>query len=118
MARAKLPDPLARRHLLSGELAPARARAIAEAYLAEGRSMEAIAFLHKAAARPELEALRAEALQSGDVFLLREVSAALAEPPDLADWNAVAEAARACGKALDAAEAQRQAERLGGKGGA
>lgn len=116
MARSKLPDPLARRHLLSGELAPARARAIAEAYLAEGRSMEAIAFLQKAEARPELEALRAEALQSGDVFLLREVAAALDEPPGLADWQAVAEAARACGKALDAAEAQRQAERLGGGG--
>lgn len=116
MARSKLPDPLARRHLLSGELPPARARAIAEAYLAEGRSMDAIAFLHRAAARPELEALRAEALQSGDVFLLREVAAALDEPPGLADWQAAAEAARACGKALDAAEAQRQAERLGGGG--
>jgi len=116
MARTRIPDALARRHLLSGELAPARARAIAEAYLAEERSMEAIAFLQKADARPELQALRAEALQSGDVFLLREVAAALNEPPGLADWEAAAEAARACGKAPGRAEAQRQAERLGGGG--
>jgi hypothetical protein len=39
MARGKLPNPLERRHLVERDLSPERSRAIAEAYLAEGRSL-------------------------------------------------------------------------------
>ena len=41
----RIPDPLKRRHLVEGDLDPAKALALAEAYLAEGRSQEAVAFL-------------------------------------------------------------------------
>jgi hypothetical protein len=91
---------------------PARALRIAEAYLEEGRAMEAVAFLAKAEARDRLETLREQAVAEGDAFLLREISAALGEEADAATWQALAEAARAGGKDLYAAEASRQAARL------
>ena len=43
MANVKLPDPLARRHLLEGNLDAAKARAFGEAYLDAGREVEAAA---------------------------------------------------------------------------
>lgn len=112
MARGSIPDPLKRRHELERQLDPARALRTAEAYLEAGRLQEAVAFLRKAEARERLEALRGEAVAAGDVFLLREVSAALGESPDAALWRAVAEAAAAAGKERYAEEASRQAERL------
>ena len=40
MANVKLPDPLARRHLLEGKLDAAKARELGEAYLAADRLSE------------------------------------------------------------------------------
>ena len=71
MAKSKIPDPLERRHLLERELPPAQALRLAEAYLAEGRTLEAVDFLRKAEAKDRLAALRAEAVAAGDSFLLR-----------------------------------------------
>jgi len=111
VARRTLPDPLKRRHLLEEALEPARARAIADAYLEAGRTAEAVPFLHKADDRERLEALRDGALEAGDVFLLRSASQALGETPSAAVWARVAEAADAAGKERYAVEARRLAER-------
>lgn len=112
MARGRIPDPLKRRHLVESRLDPGRALAIAEAYLEQGRRLEAIDFLRKADARDRLAALRDEAVQEGHVFLLRAAAGALGEAPDAAAWQRTAQAARAAGRAHDATEAERQAERL------
>lgn len=111
MARRKLPKPLERRHLIERELPAAQALRIAEAYLEEGRRVEAIDFLAKAGARERLAELRAEAVGEGDVFLLRSAANALGEEPAAAEWRALAEAAEAAGKQRYAVEARRQAER-------
>jgi hypothetical protein len=110
-----LPDPLARRHELEKPLDAAKARAIADAYLAEEREIEAIAFLKKAGAGEALEKLCATAIERGDAFLLREACAALGREPDLASWERLARAANALGRERYAAEASRQVERLGGR---
>ena len=111
MAKAKIPDPLERRHLIEKELAPAQARAIADAYLAEDRAIEAIDFLRIAGAGEGLAELRGRALEEGDAFLLRAVAAAQAQPPTREDWQRVAAAAAASGRERYAIEARRQAER-------
>ena len=111
MAKSKIPDPLERRHLVERELSPAQALRLAEAYLAEGRSLEAVDFLRKAGARDRLEAVRAEAIAAGDSFLLRVVATGLGETPDRASWSRLAEAADAAGKQRHAADARRQAAR-------
>jgi len=110
-----LPDPLARRHELEKALEPARARAIGEAYLAEKREIEAIAFLEKADAREPLEELCAVAVERGDSFLLRAACDALGREPELASWQRLAAAAEMQGRERYAAEARRQVERLGGR---
>jgi len=107
----KLPDPLARRHLVERELPPAQAQALADAYLAEGRRIEAVDFLRKAGATERLLALRAEAIADGDVFLLRRLADALAQPPTRDEWQALARGAESHGKERYAAEARRQSER-------
>ena len=112
MAKPTIPDPLERRHLIERALEPARALAIAEAYRAEGRALEAVAFLKKAGATAGLESVWQEALRAGDAFLLREVAQALGREPDAAAWNALGEAAAASGRDRYVAEARRQAERL------
>jgi len=112
MAKPLIPGPLERRHLLERELEPARALAIADAYLAEARSLEAVAFLRKAGAQARLEALVEVALREGDAFLLREVAQALGREVEAALWHQLAEAAAAAGKDRYVAEARRQAERL------
>lgn len=109
MAHKKLPDPLTRRHLLEGGLDPEKARAYAEAYLAEGREVEAVDFLAMAAARDELEALMQNAVERGDVFLMRVASGALGEEPSSATWTELANAAAAAGRERDAESAQRLA---------
>jgi hypothetical protein len=111
MARPKIPGPLVRRHLVERNLGTAQALRYAEAYLAEGRSVEAIEFLRMAEATERLEALRREALAAGDVFLLRAVSAALGVETGREEWQTVAKAAAAAGKDRYATEARRQAER-------
>jgi len=111
MAKSKIPGALERRHLVERELSPAQALSYAEAYLADGRSVEAVDFLRKAGADERLEALRAEALESGDAFLLRAVAVATGREPQREEWRALAEAATSAGKERYAVEASRQAER-------
>lgn len=116
MARsARTPDPLKRRHLVEETLPAPRALAIAEAYLAEDRVFDALAFLHKAGAPDRLRALQADAVARGDLFLVREVAALLGEEPAAATWLAVAEAAAAAGKERCATEARRVAAARGGE---
>ncbi len=110
MAKAKIPDPLGRRHLIERDLAPAQALKYAQAYLEEGRAVEAVDFFAKADAKESLEELRLEAISSGDVFLLRVVTAALGVTPVRADWQNAAQAADAAGKERYAQEARRLAE--------
>jgi hypothetical protein len=111
MAKSAIPDPLERRHLIERELAPEAALRIAEAYLAEERVWEAVAFLLKADARDRLLALAEDASRAGDSFLVRELARALGEEPTADGWRATAEAARASGKERFAAQAQRLADR-------
>jgi hypothetical protein len=113
--RAVIPDALERRHELERPLDAARARAIGEAYLAEEREIEAVAFLKKAGASDALERLCAAAVARGDAFLLREACAALGHEPDRASWESLSRAAEASGREKYAAEARRQVERLGGR---
>ncbi len=110
MAKTKLPDPLMRRHLIERELAPAQAIKYAEAYLEEGRGIEAVDFFAKAEAVEPLEELRREAVRSGDVFLLRAIAAAIGVFPDRDEWHEVARGADAAGKERYATEARCLAE--------
>jgi len=109
--RNAIPDPLKRRHLVEDELGPAWALALAEAYLAEGRTTESVAFLEKAEARERMAGLRDRAVEAGDLFLLRALAAALGEDVPAETWVRLAEAAEAAGKTLYAQEARRQAQR-------
>lgn len=110
MAKSAIPDPLKRRHLLEEALDPARCLAVADAYIAEGRICEAVTFLAKAGDRGRLEALRDEAVAAGDPFLLRRACEALREEPGAERWRAVAAAARAAGREVQARDAERQAQ--------
>ena len=114
VSRPKIPGPLERRHLIERELAPAQALKTAEAYLAEGRALEAVEFLAKAGEGERLQELRREALEAGDFFLMRAVADAMGKAPDRDEWLALAAAAEAAGKQRYAADARRQAERAGG----
>ena len=110
---AKIPNPLERRHLVEKELPADQARAIADAYLADGRSLEAIDFLKLAGAGEGLAELRSRALAEGDAFLLRAVANAQGRPPTRDDWQKLAAAATATGRERYALEARRQLERGG-----
>lgn len=109
MAQVKLPNPLARRHLLEGGLDPAKAKAIGEAYLAADREVEAVDFLEIAKAHETLEGLRERSIEAGDVFLVRAVSAALGDELTAQAWSRCAEAAVAAGRERDAETARRLA---------
>jgi hypothetical protein len=111
VARGRIPDPLERRHLVERDLAPAQAEKVAEAYLAESRCLEALAFLGQAGAQERLAGLRRESIEGGDAFLLRAVASATGEPPCPVEWLELAAAAEAAGKERYAADARRQAER-------
>ncbi len=111
MASSRIPNPLERRHLLERELDAAQALRIAEAYLEDGRSSEAVAFLAKAGEADRLRALRAEAEAEGDAFQMKMIAAALEEEPSEESWRRVAEAAEASGKLRYASTARRQLER-------
>ncbi len=113
MAAFKLPNPLERRHLIERDLPPAQAARVAEAYRAEGRSLDALDFLHAAGDSDGLAALRREAVQAGDTFLLRAIAGVTGEAPRRDEWQALAEAAVGAGKERYAADARRQAEREG-----
>ncbi len=120
MADTKLPDPLSRRHFLEGNIEPAKALALAMAYLEDGREVEAVDFLaaagpaadgqaSSAEAREALGALQATAIERGDTFLMRAASAALGEEPSAGKWRALAEAASRAGRSKDAETAERLA---------
>lgn len=109
MATTKLPDPLAKRHLLEAQQEPSRAKALADAYLAREREIEAIDFLKQAGDTVALERLEAAAVERGDVFLMRKVSQALARDPSPERWRALADAARRAGRERDAESAVRLA---------
>lgn len=111
MAKSKVPNAIERRHLIERDLKPAQALRHAEAYLSEGRDQDAIAFLVKAEATDQLEAMRSRAVESGDVFLFRSVSSALGVTPERDDWRAISETARAAGRERYADEARSMAER-------
>jgi hypothetical protein len=111
VAKSAIPDPLKRRLLVEEDLGAAKALALAEAYLVEGRVAEAIAFLEKAGASERLAELRDAAVATGDVFLLRAAASALGEEVAPETWERAADAAEAGGKALYAREARRQAQR-------
>lgn len=109
MATTKLPDPLSRRHLLEGELEPAKAQAFAAAYLEAGRELDAIEFLAKAEDRDALVTLQTAAVERGDVFLMKAVCRGLDEELEAARWQAVADAAARNGRHRDAEAALRLA---------
>ena len=115
MAKSALPDPLSRRHLLEGNLDPAKALVYAQAYLAAGREVEAVDFLaasepaSNAEAQQALSTLREAALERGDVFLMRVTCRALADEPSAATWQSLADAAQRAGRLEDAETAQRLA---------
>jgi hypothetical protein len=111
VARSKIPEPLARRHLLERDLAPAAALRIAEAYLAVGRTLEAVDFLGIAGEGEKLAELRREAVRTGDAFALRSLATATGEAASREEWVALAEAAAAAGKDRYAEQARRQARR-------
>jgi hypothetical protein len=109
LATPKIPNPMERRHLIERELEPSRSLAIADAYLADGRAPEAIAFLTKAGAQDRLESLAGEAVSEGDAFLLAQLALVLERPPSADRWTRLAEHAEAVGKLLYAEMARRHA---------
>lgn len=114
MARSKTPNPLDRRHLVERQLAPAQAQRVADAYLAEDRPVDALEFLVRAGDTEKLSALRRQAIESGDVFLLRAVARVTQAPAQRDEWISLGAAAEGAGKARYAAEARRWAERSEG----
>jgi hypothetical protein len=113
VSKSKLPGPIERRHLIERDLSAAQALRHAEDYIAEGLDMDAIAFLIKAEATEQLDALRGRAIEAGDAFLLRAVASETDDPPRPEEWKALAEGATRAGKERYAAEALRQAKRGG-----
>jgi hypothetical protein len=111
MAKGRIPNPLDRRHLVERDLAAVQALRIAEAYLEEGRKVEALDFLVKADAEDEIRALRSGAISGGDAFLLRQVAFLTGVPAEREEWRELALAAHSAGKELYAVEATRQTER-------
>jgi len=113
MASKKIPDPLRRRHLIEQELGPADCLALADAYLAEGRAPEAVAFLAKAGDGERIAALVDEAVADGDAFLLKQIADAADADPGPERWLAAADAAEAAGKLRYAEMARRHARSSG-----
>ena len=111
MGKTNLPGPIERRHLIERDLSAAQALRYAEIYIAEGFDVDAVAFLVKAEATDQLDALRGRAIETGDAFLLRAVASETGAPPSAEEWKALAEGAERAGKERYAAEALRQAER-------
>lgn len=111
MARNAIPDPLSRRHLIERDLDAAQAGAIAEAYLREGRTVEALIFLVKAGDEERTQTLRDRAVESGDAFLLKEICRVSGRDEPSEVWTALADHAEAAGKERYARVARRQASR-------
>jgi hypothetical protein len=113
VAKSPIPDALERRHLVERELTAEKALRIADAYLEQGREIEALDFLRKAGAEEKLAELRRQALERGDAFLLRSVAIASGRAPTRDEWEALARAAAAAGRQRYSDEGRRQA--LSGK---
>ena len=111
VARGRIPDPLERRHWVERGLPEAQAQRVADAYLADGRRLEALDFLASAGAEEALAGVRREAIEDGDVFLLRAVVSASGRPAMREEWVELAGAAEAAGKLRYAGDARRQADR-------
>ena len=111
MGKTKLPGPIERRHLIERDLSAAQALRYADVYLAEGLDVDAVAFLVKAEATDQLDALRGRAIETGDAFLLRVVASETGTSPNAEEWKSLAERAERAGKKHYATEALRQAER-------
>jgi hypothetical protein len=113
VAHNKIPDPMARRHLLEKSMDAKQALALADAYLAEDRPWEAIAFLVKAGDSERLEDIAKQAIEAGDAFLLKgvlEAQGAEVHDPEL--WIRLARAAEGAGKTLYGIRARRMADPL------
>ncbi len=111
MAKSQIPNALDRRHLVERKVAPAQALRIADAYLAEGRTLEALDFLRVAEAAERLAELRREAIAAGDTFLFRSIATSAGEPATREEWSALAAAAAASGRRFYSEQALRQANR-------
>jgi hypothetical protein len=109
MAKAAIPDPLKRRHLIEQELSEAQCLAIVDAYAAEGRAVESVQFLAKAGAEERLLELAEEAIRGGDTFLLKHVCEALGREFSAERWGELATHAEASGRIRYAETARRQA---------
>lgn len=109
MPKSVIPDPLRRRHLIEQELGQAQCLALAEAYLAEDRVVEALVFLVKADAQDRLDALVDRAVSEGDAFALKQLADAMSRDPGAHRWLEAAEAAEAAGKLRYAEMARRHA---------
>lgn len=99
--------------MIQRELADETSLKIAEAYVAEGRSHEAIEFFLKAGADEQLETIVHDAIEAGDAFLVQSVVRATGSEIGPEQWLRCAEAAQAQGKFLYADVARRQASRTG-----
>ena len=108
MAKSRIPDALTRRLLIEKEMDADGSTAIAEAYLEEGRTHEALDFLVKADAQERIDQLLEQAVESGDTFTVQVISRATSREPDAECWERVARAAEAAGKERYAATAWRQ----------
>ena len=108
MAKPKVPDPLKLRHLLESQSGAAAGRT-AEACLAAGQTIDAIEFLVLADDTEKLEAVRQQAISSGDVFLLRALVRATGVAVETGQWQATADAAAASAKHRYAPDARRLA---------
>jgi hypothetical protein len=108
VAKPSIPDALTRRHLIEKEMDAAGAMEIAEAYLEDGRTSEALDFLVKADAQERIDQLFEQAVESGDTFSVQVISRVMDREPDAECWERVARAAEAAGKERYAATAWRQ----------
>ncbi|MDE0886012.1 MAG: hypothetical protein OSB70_10810 [Myxococcota bacterium] len=109
MAKTTIPDPIKRRHLIEQDLGEAQCLALADAYEAEGRTFESLQFLEKAGAKERLTELVERAVESGDAFLLKQLSDLLGEDPGTQRWSSLAEAAERQGLGRYAEMAHRHA---------
>ena len=111
MGKNDIPTPLVRRHLLETPLDKTQALRIAEAYLADERTLEALAFLAAAEAWDRLAEVRETVIESGDAFILRGIAEVVGSEPPAEEWERLAAAAEAAGKSVYAETARRQSQR-------
>ena len=111
MAKVQIPTPLVRRHLLEKTLDPSEALGIAEAYLAEERTIEALAFLAAAEAWERVAEVREAVIASGDAFVLTSIAALEGSEPSPEEWSRLEAAATTAGKTVYADTAHRQSQR-------